>query len=348
MGKQSTMKILLVSALRDEGPHLLEWVAHHRALGVTDFLLFSNDCSDGTDAMLDALAPMGVVHLSNTPPQGKSLQWNALHQAWGHDLRKAADWIMCIDTDEFINLREPLTSLQQLIKHCGAADGITLPWRLFGHSGQAELTNALTTETFTHAAPEGCNYPVGARQFKTLFRAKGPFRQIGVHRPRLKKNAVAHWVNASGQPMPDGFDRAEHRISLFGMSAATELVQLNHYSVRSAQSFMLKRERGLPNRKGKALDMTYWVERNFNTVEDRSIEGLLPATKAELARMMAVPGMAELHEGALVHHHQRFAEIMQDRANVRLFGRLLLAASSVPLEDALIGDMVARYRNAHD
>jgi len=308
MGKQSTMKILLVSALRDEGPHLLEWVAHHRALGVTDFLLFSNDCSDGTDAMLDALAPMGVVHLSNTPPQGKSLQWNALHQAWGHDLRKAADWIMCIDTDEFIN----------------------------------------TTETFTHAAPEGCNYPVGARQFKTLFRAKGPFRQIGVHRPRLKKNAVAHWVNASGQPMPDGFDRAEHRISLFGMSAATELVQLNHYSVRSAQSFMLKRERGLPNRKGKALDMTYWVERNFNTVEDRSIEGLLPATKAELARMMAVPGMAELHEGALVHHHQRFAEIMQDRANVRLFGRLLLAASSVPLEDALIGDMVARYRNAHD
>ena len=67
------------------------WVAHHRALGVTDFLLFTNDCSDGTDAMLDALAPLEVVHQRNVPPQGKSLQWNALHQAWAHSIRKEAD-----------------------------------------------------------------------------------------------------------------------------------------------------------------------------------------------------------------------------------------------------------------
>ena len=108
------MKIVLVSALRDEGPHLLEWIAHHRAIGVTDFLLFTNDCSDGTDAMLDALAPMGVVHLRNEPPEGKSLQWNALKQAWGHEARRKADWVLCIDCDEFINLRAPLENLPGL------------------------------------------------------------------------------------------------------------------------------------------------------------------------------------------------------------------------------------------
>jgi len=342
------VRILLVSALRDEGPHLLEWIAHHRSIGVTDFLLFTNDCSDGTDAMLDGLSSAGVAHLPNAPEQGKSLQWNALKQAWGHDLRKSADWILCIDSDEFINLRAPLTGLAGLIDAMEEADAITLPWRLFGHCGHRYLSDALTTEIFTQAAPAGCDYPVGGRQFKTLFRNKGPFRQIGVHRPKLKKEAVARWVDGSGNAFPAGFAAAEQRISLFGMPEASELVQLNHYSVRSAQSFMLKRARGLPNRSRKPIDMTYWVERNFNTVEDTSIAHLLDATRTELAGLMALPGMADLHAKAHASHHEGFARIMRDAEAVKLFGRLLLAQSSVPLGADTIAELVRLYQSAHD
>ena len=342
------MKILLVSALRDEGPHLLEWVAHHRSLGVTDFLLFSNACGDGTDTMLDGLADAGVVHLRNVPKQGKSLQWNALKQAWQHDLRKSADWILCIDSDEFVNLRAPLTGLQSMIEGIGDADAIILPWRLFGHSGERFLKDSLTCETFIKAAPLACDYPVGARQFKTLFRNKGPFRQIGVHRPRLKKEAVAHWVDGSGNAMGSAFVAAEQRISLFGTPDASDLVQLNHYSVRSAQSFMLKRARGLPNRARKPIDMTYWVERNFNTVEDTSIAHLLTATHTELARLMALPGMTELHAKAHAWHHECFAQIIKDAEAVKLFGRLLLAQSSAPLDAGSVGELVQMYQAADD
>ncbi|MEK7854637.1 MAG: type VI secretion system baseplate subunit TssG, partial [Acidobacteriota bacterium] len=42
-------------AVHDEGAFLLEWLAHHRASGFTDVLVFSNDCSDGTDLMLDRI-----------------------------------------------------------------------------------------------------------------------------------------------------------------------------------------------------------------------------------------------------------------------------------------------------
>ncbi len=336
----------MVSAMRDEGPHLLEWLAHHRALGVTDFLIFTNDCSDGTDAMLDALAPLGVVRVDNTPADGKSVQWTALKAAWGHDLRKAADWVLCIDSDEFVNLRAPLCTIADLVAACGTADAIVLPWRLFGHGGQASLTEALTTETFTRAAPPGCAYPVTARQFKTLFRARGPFRQIGVHRPRLKKGAIARWADGSGRAMPAGFAGAEERLTLFGLPEASALVQLNHYSLRSAESFMLKRARGLPNRKAKAIDMTYWVERNFNTVEDDSIARLLPRTREVLAEFMALPGMADLHAAAHAHHHAQFAEIMRDEDAVKLYGRLLLAATSTPLPDAAVARLVHLYRTS--
>ncbi len=342
------MRVLLVSALRDEGPHLLEWIAHHRALGVGDFLLFSNDCSDGTDAMLDALAPAGVTHVRNRPAPGKSLQWTALKAAWDHPLRKQASHILHIDCDEFVNLRPPLKTLNDLISAAGDPDAIVLPWRLFGHSRRFRLTPGLTTEQFTRAAPPGCDYPVTGRQFKTLFRADGPFRQIGVHRPRLKGSAAgATWVDGSGRPMPDGFATREHRINLFGMPEASELVQLNHYSVRSAESFMVKRARGLPNRRTKAIDLTYWVERNFNTEEETSIAHLLPATRAELDRLRALPELARLEKDALAWHREKFAELMRDPAEIQLYGRLLLAAGSTPLPGDAVRELVSHYQASH-
>ncbi len=338
------MTILLVSALRDEGPHILEWIAHHRSIGVTDFLLFTNDCADGTEVMLDALGAFGVTHVANPAEPGKSVQWSALKAAWDHPLRKKADWILCVDSDEFVNLTAPLASLDELIAQMGEADAITLPWRLFGHNGQARLTDRPTCETFTRCAPLGCDYPVGARQFKTLFRAKGPFRQIGVHRPRLKKDRTAVWRDSAGAQMPAEFAAAEHRLTLFGMPESADLVQLNHYSVRSAQSFMVKRARGLPNRWGKPIDLTYWVERNFNTVEDTSITRFEAGTAEVLSQMVKIHGLRDLHAAAHAHHHASFEAILRDEASLKLYGRLLLAATSVPLPRSVVGELIQRYQ----
>ena len=54
------MKICSVLTVRNEGAFLLEWLAHHRAAGITDFVVLSNDCADGTDTMLDVI-DMGIL-----------------------------------------------------------------------------------------------------------------------------------------------------------------------------------------------------------------------------------------------------------------------------------------------
>ena len=50
------MRITAILCVKNEGAFVLDWLAHHRAAGITDFLVCSNDCSDGTDALLDRLA----------------------------------------------------------------------------------------------------------------------------------------------------------------------------------------------------------------------------------------------------------------------------------------------------
>ena len=340
------MKITLVTTMRNEGPHLLEWIAHHRAAGVNDFLVYTNDCDDGTEALLELLPDVTHVPLEDgkKPPQ-----WRALKAAWDHPLVVNADWILCIDCDEFVNLSSGLKSIPDLTFKADA-DMVLLPWRLFGHAGHASMSDDATTERFTRAAPENLLYPAIGSYFKSLFRRDGPFRQLGVHRPKQKnpeRHGLPRVVDGSGVLVPDSVTTNEGQIMLWGKPIARDLVQLNHYSVRSAAEFMLKRGRGLPNHQQKQIDLTYWVERNFNTVEDCSIAPMGPATNGMLQEFLAIEGVAEALAACRAWHRNRFEVLMQEPESLKLYGRLLLAEGAAQLPEPVALDLIRRYGQVH-
>ncbi|WP_322787480.1 glycosyltransferase family 2 protein [Aliiroseovarius crassostreae] len=47
--------------MKNEAPYILEWVAYHRAMGIDKFLIYTNDCSDGTSEILDRLQDLGIL-----------------------------------------------------------------------------------------------------------------------------------------------------------------------------------------------------------------------------------------------------------------------------------------------
>ncbi len=54
-------RFVIATPMKNEGPFIVEWVAHNLAIGVDDIAVFSNDCSDGSDALLDRLNAMGKL-----------------------------------------------------------------------------------------------------------------------------------------------------------------------------------------------------------------------------------------------------------------------------------------------
>ena len=75
-------QVTAVSMMKDEGPFVIEWVAHHLAIGFTDLVVYTNDCSDGTDDMLIRLEELGLCHhRRNVIPQGIRPQPSALNYA---------------------------------------------------------------------------------------------------------------------------------------------------------------------------------------------------------------------------------------------------------------------------
>lgn len=326
-----TPTITVVTAMRNEGPFVLEWIAHHRALGVTGFVVVTNDCDDGTDALLDRLAEAGEVrHLRQTAAPGR-IQWSALAQAEETAEVRGADWVLAIDCDEFVALRPPLSTLADLIAAADGADAIALPWRLFGNGGRSGYAEEPVTERFTAAIPADALFPGVGRSIKTLARWRGgPFRRLGIHRPKAAGGRPAVWVDGSGRRLPDDFARADGRILLMTPSIESGLVQLNHYSLRSTEDFLVKRARGLPNRAGKRIDAAYWAERNFNTVEDASIARHRPATAREEARLLALPGVAGAHAAAVAAHRAKIAALLATPEAATLYARLALLPTSVP------------------
>lgn len=343
------LKILGLTTMRNEGPYVLEWIAHHLAAGFDHMLVASHDCDDGTDALLEALAKTGsVTHLPFAPEGGKSVQWQALKLLGDHALTRSADWAMFFDCDEFLCFSGEIETVSDLIQACGAPDAIALPWRLFGSGGQVAMGEGLTPERFLRAAPEDLHYPMG-HLFKSLIRPAA-FQKLGVHRPRNKKDTAPRWAAPSGQAMAPEFAQNEALISLYGRhkSAARfpDLARLNHYSLRSAEEFILKSLRGLPNHMDRKIDLDYWAERNFNTVEDRAILPMMAATRAKLETLLADPGVAHAHAQACAEHGARRAALRADIAHVKTLWRLGLLTGSTPPEEAAMRAFIAQQMQA--
>jgi len=320
------LRATAVLTVRNEGAFLLEWLAHHKGVGFTDFLVFSNDCDDGTDAMLDRLAEMGeIVHLPNPGPHEGGVQFAALKRADTHPLVREADWLLTLDIDEFVNIHVGDHTLGALFAALPDADAITLTWRLFGNCGVRDFEDGLITEQFTRAAPEVMVWPWRAFMFKTLYRNAGAYRKLGVHRPRSPAEAAdaVRWFDGQGRELEPRFRRGG-LFSPFGRPNYG-LVQLNHYPLGAMESYIVKRDRGRVNRQDGALGLDYWTERNWCQAEEPSIRASDPLRDPHLARLRADPVLARLHAEAVAWRKARFAALMQDEPVRALYGRLLLA-----------------------
>ncbi|WP_425038493.1 glycosyltransferase family 2 protein [Primorskyibacter sp. S187A] len=330
------MQAVAVLCIRDEGAFLLDWLSHHIATGFHHFVICSNACSDGSDLMLDRLSDLGwVTHLRNDGPYDKGgIQFTGLKAASETEAVRHADWLLALDIDEFVNIHLGKRQLSDLLAALPDATAITLTWRLFGNGGVIGYQDKPVPKVFTRAAPAIMHWPWRAAMFKTLYRNDGTYGRLGVHRPRqarAERLAEARWFDGEGRALEEQF-KTGRIFNRFGQSN-TKLVQLNHYALGAMESFVLKAARGRAVHSDDLLGLDYWVERNFSTVEDRSILGLRDETAAQRAAFAADPELARLHEAAVAWRHARLHELLAQEPYRALLGRLLTTPPSQPLAE---------------
>lgn len=332
------MRITAVTCVKNEGPFVIEWIAYHRLIGVTDFLFYSNDCTDATDLLLDRLADHGLLtHLPN-PATNRAYQMQALRAAKGHPLVRNADWVWIADVDEFLNIHVGDHTIPALIQACGDPQAISVTFQFMANSGKEGFKDQPVITQFLRSHNPDIWATDMAIEVKTLVRQDFPTDYFGAHRP-FHDDATARptWTDGSGRPVPPRFrtQANKRRIRAFPARGARAFATLNHYALRSLDSYLVKNDRGDVNRENRAFDDSYWRARNDGSYIDGSILRLEAALRDEMDQLKALEGVGALHEEAVTRHQAKRDDLLTQKTYRQMRETLLAAPAFTPSEEAL-------------
>lgn len=340
--QNSDLRITAITCVKNEGPFLLEWIVFNRLIGITDFLFYSNDCSDGTDRLLDALAERGIArHLPN-PAAGRNYQMEALKHARNQDVVAEADWVWIADVDEFLNIHAGDHNIADLIGACGDPQAISISFQFFANGGIDAFADRPVIAQFARSHNPDLWCGEFAIEVKTLVRRDFPLQYYGAHRPFFRKNLAPakrpRWTDGSGRDVPHRFLVAANprRIRRFPAQGARDFATLNHYALRSLDSYLVKTDRGDVNRENRAFDDSYWRERNDAAHSDTSIQRHLPALETALAELRADPVIDALHRDCVARHIARRDALLALPAYRAMRDSLRDANPLPPQEEAML------------
>ncbi len=340
--RTAQMNITAVTCVKNEGPFLLEWIAFNHIIGVTDFLFYSNDCDDGTDLLLDALAQKGIVrHLPN-PAKGRAYQMEALKDAQKQPVVANADWVWVADVDEFLNIHVGAHRIPDLIEACGNPHAISLHFQYFSNNDIYSFEDTPIIEQFLYSHNPDILDDDTAIEVKTLTRCDFPLHYFGAHRPflpqKLPPNDHPDWTDGSGRPVPHRFFHAttKKRIRKFTARGSRSFATLNHYALRSLDSYLVKNERGDVNREGRPFDTNYWQKRNDNAYFDNSILRYQGELRDKLSDLKSIPEIAELHTQAVNRHIEKIQKLKSQSQFLKLYSDLQNLTKIPPNEAKLI------------
>jgi hypothetical protein len=269
-------RIALCAIVRNEIRSIVEWLAHYKALGVTEVVIYDNDSTDGTTEVLMALDDAGeLLHL----PWPHSVGVRPQRLAYEHARKNCeADWIVFFDADEFLVLHQDARIGDFLARLAPDVSAVAVNWVVFGSGGQQHYRAAPVMERFTDALRAGA---VQNRTVKAIGRRER-LAGTGIHRVSV---AEGRYV------MPSGRDAAFDGLTAV-VAPEVSVAALHHYAVKSAEEFAEKRARGhansqFPKRKRQKLDARL-AEFDAGGVQNLDLALRSGPMRAEAARLCAI------------------------------------------------------------
>jgi hypothetical protein len=221
--------LAICTLMANERPYVEEWLAFHRAQGVTLFRIYVDRTrddlpDDGTARLLRALpCDIEVVEWTEPGPRRQVAAFNAgLASLYGR-----AEWAAFIDADEF--LFHPDMPMPEWLAGIPAA-AVAAQQTVFGSMGRLTKPAGLVTESYTLRATRSY---AEHRWFKSIVRPECAVEFHNSHMARVPYG----YVLGDGEPFTATTPGCADRIATTGP-------RLHHYMLKSHEEWLAKKARG--------------------------------------------------------------------------------------------------------
>ena len=223
----------LVAIARDEDAYILEWLAHHLAVGFSKIIVYDDASTDGT---LDTLRRVSqfIPAISARTTEMVDLHASPQTTCYNDALRLiATDWTMFLDIDEFLVPFRDYSVASFLMRAPSDVSSVHVNWRGFGSNGLVTADYGLVVEAFTRCAPVRWS---NHHHFKSIART-ALIERVDIHNIDTR----------AGRRVLSDF--GEFTTSSNGLSdrIVYDGIQINHYQSKTYGEFKARMERGDAN-----------------------------------------------------------------------------------------------------
>lgn len=306
----------VVTSMKDEAPYILEWVAYHMSIGFDRIVVLANDCTDGTHEMLSRLQEKGhISYYENPVPLGKKPHSLALKRANATQEVKSSDYVMVLDADEFLVVKNEPHNVGSLIKQLdeSSAEIMVVPWRIFGSSENFEYKDVPVLERFKASKDVSSNPKAGVKSF---FKRDDRLR-LAIHFPKkVMQNGKSlpgadelKWID------PDGNHLKPKTLTWNGGKNTIHRTQAEvaHFMIKSLDEYLLKIFRGDGLMNSNRHGVNYWSSADSNEVTDLEVLSCAPHFLSVLAELRRDQVLVKLHNKAVEDRMARLKSILESQ-----------------------------------
>ena len=263
--KTDKPRVGMAIIVKNEGPYLIEWLAHHRLMGFDHFYVVNNDSSDNTWPLLQALSqtlPITCFSYASTPGIGPQLPvYEEIVRRHGHEV----EWMAFMDADEFLwpsHHPDTVSDLLQATSHAHPDVGaLALNWATYGSSMKVAEESGLVTERFLHHAPQQHHLN---HHFKSIIRMEAFAGFVCPHSCQLKPGY--RYLHTDGTEKRDYYSAGQRNPSQSG-DVCWARFRINHYVIKSYAEYVhRKASRGRAYPECGPLDDPFFLGHDNNDV----------------------------------------------------------------------------------
>jgi hypothetical protein len=151
------MKVIVFTNARDE-PHILEWISHYLNLGFDHIFIYDHKSEIPISSLLapknlSKSSPVNRITVTRLDNNISNMKNTLMRRAVEISKQKGFDWMLYIDADEFLHLKNTM-NIKTFLSYYNGYHQVSINWLMFGSNFMDTEVEGTLLEKYTRSGME--------------------------------------------------------------------------------------------------------------------------------------------------------------------------------------------------